>query len=316
MQRPSPSRLMWLLFVGFALSLAYGLSSAAIIYLGAARTDARNFLVLYIESFNILVTLGLIAATALIVRHSQNLIPQTIESAFNETELWTTAYFENKRKFFSVRRTITFASEFLVIGFIIFHYCHFPLPPLAEGCMIVAGCLQWVLASYVGRKLRYAGMMLHSLLDVEVTRNFFKERELDIINTAVNVASTLTIIFVYLHVRSYYNGPFLYDSFIGKSAQVFLLLPAVLATPVLLMFNFFPREVLRKIYDKSIDIEIRNVHEELQHEALSAFEKRLRLMEFGKMHREELRYNLQLTLSDLPIGITILIMVAEPLIRR
>jgi hypothetical protein len=307
---------MWLLFIGFAVSFAYGLCGAALIYPLDGKAMAQQFLVLYIGPFNILVSLGLIAGTALIVGLSQHVIPETIEKAFSKAELSDTSYYENKRKYFSVRRTVTFASEFIVIGYLIFDFCHFPLSGLAEGLMMGAGCAQWALASYVGRKLRYAGMMLHSLLTVNVSRNLFRERELDIINTSVHIASTLTIIFVYLHVRSYYSAPFQYDSFLGSSAQVFLLLPAVLATPVLLIFNFFPREVLRKVYDKSIDVEVRELQGMLKGERLSAFEKKLRLMELGKMYREELRYSLQLTLSDLPIGVTILVMVAEPLIRR
>jgi hypothetical protein len=307
---------MWLLFTGFALSLAYGLCSATILYFGSGKRLATVFLVQYIESFNILLTLGLVTATALIVRYAQNLIPDTIEVTFNDAELSLTEYGEFKKRFFSLRRTIEFAAEFTIISFAIFHFCHFPLPPMGEACMLIAACLQWTLASYVGRKLRYASMMLYSLLHINVTSNLFKDRRLDVINTAVNIASTLTIIFVYLHVRSFYNGPFLYDTFLGKSAQAFLLLLAILATPVLLMFNFFPREVIRKIYDKSIDIEIKNVQEEIKDEAMTDFEKKLRLLDLGKMYRDELRYSLKLTLSDLPIGITILIMVAEPLIRR
>lgn len=310
---------MWLLFIGFAVSLFYGLCSAALLYIISGRTDAQKFLIMYIGPFNILVSLGLIVGTTLIVGLSQNIIPDTIEAAFKEDderkELEATSYFDNKKKYFSLKRTLIFATEFTLIGCTIFYYCHFPLSRPAEALMMIAGCAQWALASYVGRKLRYAGMMLYSLLDVKVNRNLFKERELDIINTAVHIASTLTIVFIYLHVRSYYNAPFKYDSFIGRSAQVFLLLPAVLAVPVLLIFNFFPREVLRKIYSQSIDIEVKNFERTLKNEKLSGFEKTLRLMELGKMYREELRYSLQLTLSDLPIGVTILIMVAEPLIR-
>lgn len=313
---PSPSRLMWLLFIGFALSFAYGLGGTLLVYAAAEKPDAQNFFIMYVLSFNTLVTLGLIAGTTLIVGQSQHVIPEIIEEAFTSSELLATTYYENKQKFYSLRRTVVFASEFITIGFIILLYCRFPLSGLAEALMLLAGCAQWALASYVGRKLRYAGMMLHSLLEVKVSRNLFKDRSLDTINTAVHIGSTLTVIFVYLHIRSYYEGPFLYDSFIGRSAQVFLLLPAVLATPVLLIFNFFPREVLRKIYNRSIDVEVQNIQELLRDEALSPFAKKLRLLELSKMYRDELRYSLQLTLSDLPIGVTILIMVAEPLIRR
>ena len=307
---------MWLLFVGFALSLAYGIASAGVLYLISGTSEAQALLVMYIGPFNMLVTTGVITATALIVHRSQHVIPETIEAAFTKVELAQTSYFEHKQRFYSLRRTLLFASELIIVGYIIFDLCDFPSSGPGEVLMMAAGCLQWALASYVGRKLRYAGMMLHSLLAVNVNRNLFKERELNVINTAVHLASTLTIIFVYLHVRSYYDGPFLYESFIGKSAQVFLLLPAVLATPVLLIFNFFPREVLRKIYDKSIDVEVQSFREMLKSEKLSPFERSVRLLELSKMYREELRYSLQLTLSDLPIGVTILVMVAEPLINR
>lgn len=37
-----------------------------------------------------------------------------------------------------------------------------------------------------------------------------------------------------------YEGPFLYDSILGQSIKPFLLLPAIIATPVLLIFNFYP----------------------------------------------------------------------------
>jgi len=74
--------------------------------------------------------------------------------------------------------------------------------------------------------------------------------------------------------------------------------------------------VLRKLYGQSIDAEIKKLKGKLQNEELSPYEKRIYLIEFNKMSRDELRYSLQLTLSDLPIGITILIMVLEPLLKR
>ena len=316
MQLPSPFRLMWLLFIGFAVSIAFGLCGAALLYVVAGEADATEFFVMYIGPFNTFIALGIIAGATLIVGFYQNIIPETIEGAFTKSELASTDYFENKRKYYSLRRTLIFGSEFMAMGFIILGLCGFPLSRPGEALMILAGCAQWALASYVGRKLRYAAMMVYSLLTVPVNRNLFKSRSLDVINTAVNVSSTLTIIFVYVHVQSYYNGPFAYDSFLERSVKVFLLLPAILAAPVLLIFNFFPRQVLRKIYDKSIDVEVQSIQDLLKDERLTSFEKRLRLLQLAKMYREELRYSLQLTLSDLPIGITILLMVAETLIKR
>jgi hypothetical protein len=53
----------------------------------------------------------------------------------------------------------------------------------------------------------------------------------------------------------------------------------------------------------------------MKSDSISEFEKRSYLLEFEKMSREELRYSLQLTLSDLPIGITVLVMALESLLR-
>jgi uncharacterized membrane protein len=160
-----------------------------------------------------------------------------------------------------------------------------------------------------------AGMMLHSLMATNVTQNLFEERKLDSINTYVNIASTLTIIFVYVHFSVYYNAPFAYDRIV-KSIQPFIIFLPFIATPVLLIFNFYPRAVLRKLYSQSIDIEIQDLKKILKDEKLSAFERRSYIIEFEKMSRDELRYNLQLTLTDLPIGITILIMILESILKR
>ena len=89
-----------------------------------------------------------------------------------------------------------------------------------------------------------------------------------------------------------------------------------IGTPVLLIFNFYPRTVLKKLYSQSINVEARRLKRAMSSASLSLYEKRSYLMEFKKMSLEELRYSLQLTLSDVPIGITILIMAIDSLMRR
>jgi hypothetical protein len=314
--RLSPFRLMILLFIGLSVSLAYCLLGSALLFYLAGKSDALLFFAAFTGSFKTIISLGLILGTALIVYRSQKVIPQTIEAAFTETQLSETHYFYYKRRFASLRVSLTFSAEMVVVAFIIFSYCQFPLSRPGEVLMVIAACTEYAFAVYVGRKLAYSGMMLHSLMTISVTRNLFRKRELDAINPYVHVASALTVIFVYLHVKGYYQGPFLYGSILGQSIKPFLLLPAIIATPVLLIFNFYPRAVLRKLYSQSIDVEIKSLKRTLNNEALSPYEKRSYLIEFDKMCRDELRLSLQLALSDLPIGITILIMVLEPLLRQ
>lgn len=308
------------IFLGMALSFGYGLLSSVLIYYMDGRSESQRFLIAYTISFKTLISFGLILGTALVVFRSQDVIPETIEKAFvtddDKTLLHNENYILYKKRFADWRRSMTFAAEFAVVGFAIFSYCQFPLYGLAEALMIIPACIQYALGVYVGRKLFYAGMMLHSLLGVEVSRNLFKRRELDDINTYVHIVSTLTIIFGYVHLVGYSRGPFLYPGPLGESIKILLMLPAFIATPVLLIFNFYPRAVLRKIYDQSIDIEVERVQKALQSEELSFFEKKSYLLEFDRMSREELRYSLQLTLSDLPIGITIFAMLLQSLLGQ
>jgi hypothetical protein len=315
MQRLSPFRLMQILFIGLAASLGYGVLSWAVILFLEGKSEAQAFLVAYAISFKTLISLGLIAGTALIVFRSQNVIPQIIEAAFPDDQLSVTDYPLYRRRYYNSKQSMLFSAKFIVAAFIIFSYSRFPLQGIAEVLMIVAVCIEYALGVYVGRKLCYAGMMLHSLLTTDSPPNLFRERKLDEINAYVHIVSTLTVIFVYVHVIGYYGGPFLYNSILGQSTKPLLILPAVIATPVLLIFNFYPRAVLRKLYGQSIDVEIKKLQETLQNENLSAYEKRSYVMEVDKMSRDELRYSLQLTLADLPIGITILIMMLEPLLR-
>src|SRR5205823_1695524 len=107
-----------------------------------------------------------------------------------------TGYFSHKRQFGNRCQTLKFSAQFSGMGLAIFFFCRFPLHGAGLYLMMVAVGIEYALMAYVGRKLIWTGMMLHSLLKAKITRNLFAKRELDDINTYVNVASTLTIIFV------------------------------------------------------------------------------------------------------------------------
>jgi len=306
---------MWTLFYGLLGSFLYGVMSCAIVWSVEGKCEAQDFAFAYTSQFKTIVSLGMILGTWLLILLHQNDIAQVVEAAFTKDELSETGYFAHKRRFGDSWHTMEFSAEFIAAGFIIFSGCGFPLHGVAYYLMMIAVCIEYALAAYVGRKLIWTGMMLHSLLKAKITRNLFAKRELDDINTYVNVASTLTIIFVYLHSMGYYEAPFSYHSFLKQSIKPFILFLPVVATPVLLIFNFYPRAVLRKLYSESIDIELEKLEEKLKSDTSNESQKRSYLLQVDKMCRDELRYSLQLTLNDLPIGITILIMVLQPLLK-
>jgi hypothetical protein len=312
--RLSPFRLMYTAFVGMAASLVYGLLSTWAINIIEGGSAATNFWVAYSRTFNTLIATGLAFGTALIVFASQNVIPDVIGENFSADEL-APEYFKYRRRFRNVVRSMTFSASFAVLAFWVFQACQFPQSGLAEALMLIPTCAQWALGVYVGRKLFYAAMMLRSLLSIKVCRNLFRDRALDDINTYVHIAAMLTLICSYVHVRGCYYAPFAYQSVLGEGAKAFWVLIAFVGAPVLLVFNFYPRAVLNKLYSDSIDFELSSLHPILHDERLSAFEKRFYLVQFDRMARGELRHSLQLTLTDLPIGITILFMVLEPMLK-
>jgi hypothetical protein len=312
----SPFRILLMLFCGFGVSIVYGLIGMLLIFNFNSKVDAQLFFAAYTTSFKTLFSLGLIIGTAVIVYSTQSVVPSTIEEAFSEKQLSKTNYYYYKRRYYSIYRTISFSAEFIIVGFVIFTYCQFPLSGLGASLMIIAACAQYALGVYVGRKMLYTVMMLHSLLEITITRNLFRRRELDPINTYVQIASALTAIFVYVHVIGYYQGPFVYGSIIGQSIRPFLLLPAIIAMPVSMMFNFYPRTVMRALYRQSIAAEVQRLGRGLRREIMSAYESRSYLLQFIKTYNEEIRATPQIRLTDVPIVLASLALVLSPLLSR
>jgi hypothetical protein len=312
--RFAPFRLLLTLYLGMFLSLAYGVLDSALVFYLRSESEAQLFWIAYTTSFKTIFSLGLILGTTLFVYRTQTEIPKTIEAVLKGH--LSGDYYYYKRRFLSLRLSLTVSMEAVVVAFVIFSYCHFPLSKPGEVLMLVAACSEYGLGAYIIHKLLYAGMMLYSLLTAAITRDLFRAHELDAVNTYVHLISTLAIISVSVHVIGYYRGPFMFGSILGTSMKTFLLLPALLATPLLVILHFYPRAVLQRLYSKSIDLERSRFKKALENEDLSAFEKRYYLIEFEKISQNELRSNRGLTLGDLLLGITVLIMVLGLFLRR
>jgi hypothetical protein len=316
MSRLSLFQLMNVMFIGFGIALAFGIIASGVVWLFETSDTFRRFLEAYFVSFNCLISGGLIIGSAIFVFRSQRTIPMLIEQAFDPQSLNETKFHEQKRKYLSLRRTLTFSTDFIAVAFVIFYFCKFPFRGLPEYLLIFCGCLQYALGVYMGRKLFYVAQMLAAIQDIRLTKNIFKDDDLGHIISYVNVLSTLTIIFVYVHVTSYYNGPFEYSSMVSSSLRIGLILPAVIATPVLVIFNFYPRAVLRQLYSRCIADQVDRLTDRLRHHGLSDYERMSCVIEYDKLWKDELRSRLRLTLSDLPIAITIIAMVVGLVVKR
>ncbi len=295
------------LFYGIALGLLYGIISSFIIWSTEPASVFQKFHHAFFISFNCVFSGGLIIAAALLIHRTQSYIPDLIEDNFDGETLTSTTYDFHKERYFSPSRSISFSSSFVIIGFGIYYHAQFPFSGNAEYLLIAYGCLQYGLGVYVGRKLFYIAQMLQAIENIRVDEDIFSDDKIGGIATYVNAVTTLTSIFVFVHVVSYFNAPFEYTSLIGESIKIALLLPAVIATPVLLLFNFYPRTVLQKLYMRSINKKTDMLKFKLRDNNISEFERISYAIEYDKICKDELKYRLRLSLSDLPIlAITIL----------
>lgn len=302
-------------FYGFGLSVAYGVITAAVLWIVHDQASANAYAKAFFSSFHCAIAGGFVVSAAILMFKSQSWVPTLLDETFDSEALSETDYLEHRRRFFASSRSASFATIFVAIAFLIFVFAGFPFDGLAEAFLIAFCCVQYALGVYVGRKLFYIAQMLHSVETIDPSEDIFKEDKLGMISTYVNTMSTITAVFVFAIVMSHYYGPFEFDSAVGDNMRLALLLPAVIAIPVLALFNFYPRTVLKTLYSKSINSQVDRIKEQLKNEKLSEFERLSYLIEYDKMSRDELKYRLRVTLSDLPIAATIIFMIVGVLLN-
>ena len=121
--------------------------------------------------------------------------------------------------------------------------------------------------------------MLHAIEGLSPPGDIFTDDKLGPISTYVNSLSTLTVVFVFAHVYTYFWAPFEFTSVLGDSVRSALLLPAVLAVPVIVIFNFYPRTVLRTLYSRLIGTKTDEIQRAIKDKDLSEFERMSYLIE-------------------------------------
>lgn len=297
-------------YYGFLISLGYGVLSSLFVYL-FDKEEFNIYIRHFFLSYNSFLAGGLGFGLTYQVYKTQKYIPELISNVFNKYDLdRVTQFNEHKLRFYSLRRSIAMVTLHIVISFVLFYYAKFPfVDKIPDTFMVIFGCALFGCGVYVGRKMFYAAQMLQTIENIEFSDDIFSENKLEGIAVYINVITTFTVIALWLHINSYYNGPFIYDSIFGKSVRIFMFYPAILALPVLVIFNYYPRVFIRKIYTKSIANKLNLLEKTLKgKKKITEFEKIQYLAEVDKISKEELKYRLSLALNDLPMVITIIIM--------
>jgi len=293
-------------FLGFILAAAYGIVTTGVLW-HVSPGELPRYPQAFFVTFNAAVVGGLISTTAILVFKSQGHIPSIIEKTFTPRELAPTDYKVYRRKYFSIVRSITFSSSCSIGAAIIFKAASLPLPHLSTVLLSLFACIHFGLSVYVGRKMFYIAQMLKAIEEIRVKKDIFSEDRLLGVSIYVNCVSTLTTIFVFASVRSLYYAPLQYSALLGSSVRAFMLIPAIMAIPIIAMFNYYPRVVVRKLYQESIKHCVRKLKHNMQQKDFSDYEKLLFILEYDKISKEELKYRLRMTLSDLPMAVTLVI---------
>lgn len=307
-------RLVHIAHWGFLLSLLYGVITSFVVW-----TMQRDAAVAYVEafvmSFNCLVSGGLVIATGLFVLFTGKQVPALIERCFTPAALGKTPYPQQKRSYESKIKAALASASYILIAYLIFYLCRFPLSGWAEIFMIAFACLQYGILVYVGRKIYFIAHMLNALSGIRLRKSVLGNRDIGHVVSYVNIVTTLTVASVYANVSGYYNGPFVFQGVIGHSAKLFLLFMVVASVPVIVMFNFYPRVILRILYERSIKHEVATLKKKLSDKHLSRAELETVLIDYDRVKQAELKDRLQLALSDVPMLIAILIAVVGLLFK-
>ena len=299
-------RLLHRVHWGFVISALYGAASAGLVWVFQPDAFGR-YVESFVISFNCLISGGLVFGVGLFVLDTQAGIPELAKDTFSPQVLAETSFEKYRKRYSSQVGALIGSANYAVIAFLIFYLCEFPFQGIANILMIAFACIQYAVLLYVGRKIYFIAHMLNSLGTIKLTLSILDNKSLSRVAGYVNIVSTITIAAVYANAVGYYYGPFVYHSVLGTSAKLLLLFMVVAAAPVIIIFNFYPRVVLRTLYEQSIELEVETLKERLNRTQLTPAEFETVLIDYDRLKQAELKERLQLTLSDVPMAVAIII---------
>ena len=303
-------------YLGFLISLFYGVITSGLVYI-IDESYFNQYLNDFFINFNYFITGGLVLGLTYQIYRTQKFIPNLITNVLGDSEInLFKEYIRHKSTYLSTKSSLRIITIHIILSFSIFYFAKFPYEnKYIEIFMLVFGCSLFGCGVYVGRKLFYIAQMLQAIEEIKLKNDLFTTGKLDGISTYVNVVTTFTILGIWFHINSFYNGPFEYVSIFGKTVKILMFYPAIIAMPVLIVFNYYPRIFLRKLYSQSIDLKIKKLNKELKSKPqIDEFERIKYVSEIDKISRDELKYQLRLAINDLPLIITIVIMLVDVMV--
>lgn len=244
----------WGVLLSFWLAVLFCAFYATVGYLfirwshGAPAAD--SVLQFFLFEYGGMVSGTACAALFLISTMVLQVIPKLIEDAVPAEQFESTAYVYWKERSLSFRLSLAQFSTYFFGGVAIYTILGFPVQVGQQWFFVVFTALQYSFGGIVGRKLWSIGHMLRSLEDVEPGEDLLENESLPKLIYIINIFTFLTLVMTVLH--TYFHAQVTYSSHLADLLKPLVYLPLILALPVVVLFNFYPRMVVNKLYLRSI----------------------------------------------------------------
>jgi hypothetical protein len=232
-------------------------------------------------------------------------VPQLIEQAVSNDEIAPTRYTHWRTYFESKRLGLVQFSVFFIIGLVIYSLLRFPVDETAYPFFLVYSSIQYAFGGFIGRKLWCIGLMLRSLEEVEPRSDLLESEAFPRLIYLVNIFTFLTLVMVAVHTFFHINFDYAATSDVSILLSPLAYALVVLAIPILVLFNFYPRMVVNKLYLKSIRLKKAWLAEKIEESNESEIAKMKHTIDYEKYLSEEFRYRQKVALSELPVALTI-----------
>jgi len=299
----------WSVLFSFWAALLFCIAYAALGYflLGARydQSTASSTIQVFVYQYG-----GLVAGTAcaalflmsiLVLRTVPNLIEQALPDEVSEQadyRFW-------KGRLLSGRLGLAQFGTYFLGGFGIYSLLEFPGEPIVHLFFAVFTALQYSCGGFIGRKLWCVGHLLRSIEHVDPKSDLLDTEAFPRLIYLVNIFTFLTLLMTVIHTYFHAKMDYVLSSELAVLLAPLVYLPLVLALPVVVLFNFYPRMVVNRLYLKSIRQRKQWLADQMAGSDESEFAKHKHSIDYEKYLNEEFRYRQRVALSELPVALTI-----------
>lgn len=308
-------KVIYSFWAALSLTAMYGILGYIAFFTFEGSDSASSLIKFYIIDYSGLITGGACTTLFFLVILILGEFPNTISSNFSEKQLKYTQYSYWLKKSTSIIFGVLQFALYFLIGFSIYMLLEFPVPDSQKLYFTISTGVQFGMGGYVGRRLWCVGLMLKCLETVNPDRELFGNDDLPRLIYIVNIFTFLT--FLMTGVHTYFHSIIEYENStdLRYFIEPMVYLPAILAFPVVILFNFYPRMVVNRIYIRSINQQRDYIYQKLKDAGEDEVTRLKYMIEYQKYMNEEFRYRQRVALSEVPIALTILVAIAAIALR-